>query len=233
MFFVGTFFSSRATSLSVLTLPMPVSTVSALVAASASFSSLVGLVRVSLEDILRISEARNCCCTLMRSRSPELPKACRVRRKASAVSPSIVCLPAESLSLRVLVVDVLGEADLDAVHRRGQRLDRVEVGHHEVVGRDAGDLLDRAHGAARVPAVLAEARVEADARRARDDLGACRPPASSGSPGCRRSGRAGCSTRSRSYGPWRRAAGSWCRRARRCPSRRSPRCPHRCACPYR
>ncbi len=108
MFFGGTFFSSRATSLSVLTSPRAESTVSASVAASASFSSFLGLVRVSPEDILRISEPRNCCCTLMRSRSPWLPKLCRVRRKARACSPSTVDSPFgrtsfDSLSLTALV----------------------------------------------------------------------------------------------------------------------------------
>ncbi len=99
MFFGGTFFSSRATSLSVVAFPMALSTVSASVAASASFISFLGLVRVSLEDILRISEPRNCCCTLMRSRSLLLLYALRVRTKASASSPSIFDSPSGRSSL--------------------------------------------------------------------------------------------------------------------------------------
>ncbi len=102
MFFVGTFFNSRAMSLSVPTLPMALSTVSASVAASASFSSFEGLVRVSLEDILRMSEPRNCCCTLIRSRSPLLPKLLRVRTNARACSPSTVDSPAGRTSLDCL-----------------------------------------------------------------------------------------------------------------------------------
>ncbi len=102
MFFVGTFFSSSTMSLSVPTLPMASSTVSALVAASASFSSLEGLVRVLPEDILRMSEPRNCCCTLIRSRSPLLPKLLRVRTNARACSPSTVDSPAGRTSLDCL-----------------------------------------------------------------------------------------------------------------------------------
>ena len=84
-FFGLTFLRSSARLLSLLMLPIWLSTVSALVAAFARLYSLVGLVSVSPEVIFRISEERNCCCTLMRSRSPSLPKLCRVRTNAECL----------------------------------------------------------------------------------------------------------------------------------------------------
>ncbi len=72
------------------------STVSASVPASASFTILVGLVRVSLDFSLRISEPRNCCWMPIRLRSPPKPTECRVRTKASACSPSMVWVPLDS-----------------------------------------------------------------------------------------------------------------------------------------
>ncbi len=72
--------------------------------------------------------------------------------------------------VRVRVVDVLGRAHLDAADGGGERLDGVEVDHHEVVDPDPGDLLDGLPGAARIAALLAEAVVEHRARRPGDGL---------------------------------------------------------------
>ncbi len=77
--------------------------------------------------------------------------------------------------VRVRVVDVLGRAHLDAADGGGERLDGVEVDHHEVVDPDPGDLLDGLPGAARIAALLAEAVVEHRARRPGDGLPVRRP----------------------------------------------------------
>ncbi len=93
MCWVSTLLTSVARSFSRSTLFSPESTVRALVAASARFHSLVGLVRVSPLLILRIIELMNCCWSGMRVRSPPRPTACRVRTKASASSPCTTCRP--------------------------------------------------------------------------------------------------------------------------------------------
>ena len=50
--------------------------------------------------------------------------------------------------LRIRVVDGVADAHFHAAHGVGELLDRIEVGHHEVVDFHAGELVDRVHGAA-------------------------------------------------------------------------------------
>lgn len=70
-----------------------------------------------------------------------------------------------ALALAVRVVDGVGEADRDASDSRGEGLHGLEVDQDEVVDRQAGELADGPHGAARVAARLTETLVEARAER--------------------------------------------------------------------
>ena len=79
-------------------LERPWSTVRLLVTMSAICSSFGTFAKVPSDLIFRVIEARKACCDWIRSKSLPSPKACRVRRKASAWSPEMLEVPAGRFS---------------------------------------------------------------------------------------------------------------------------------------
>ena len=93
MFLGSTLLSSLAESVSFLTLPMPVSTVSALVAALARSNSFDGLVSVSLGLHLADHRAEELLLEFDPVEVAAEADACRVRTNASACSPLTCACP--------------------------------------------------------------------------------------------------------------------------------------------